>query len=181
MAYSRTTWVEEVTPLSAANMNNIEDGIEEALTDATTSVHGLMSAADKTKLDGIEAQANKITIVDNLTSSSSTSALSAKQGKILKDLFDSAYSPTIVKCQTASGQNEAYTAGDNTISFEPKNNASDIDSNSLMVGFCGISGGQAIAITGVTFYNDHSINVSFKAKTSGQIASGDYLCLSIIL
>lgn len=31
MSYSRTTWVTEETPLSAANMNNIEDGIEEAL------------------------------------------------------------------------------------------------------------------------------------------------------
>lgn len=31
MAYQRTTWRTEETPLSAANMNNIEDGIEEAL------------------------------------------------------------------------------------------------------------------------------------------------------
>ena len=31
MSYSRTTWVAEETALSAANMNNIEDGIEEAL------------------------------------------------------------------------------------------------------------------------------------------------------
>lgn len=32
MAYTRTTWVSEETALSADNMNNIEDGIEEALT-----------------------------------------------------------------------------------------------------------------------------------------------------
>lgn len=31
MAYTRTTWVESETALSPANMNNIEDGIEEAL------------------------------------------------------------------------------------------------------------------------------------------------------
>lgn len=31
MAYQRTTWRTEETPLSAANFNNIEDGIEEAL------------------------------------------------------------------------------------------------------------------------------------------------------
>lgn len=30
MAYTRTTWETSVTPLSAANMNNIEDGIGEA-------------------------------------------------------------------------------------------------------------------------------------------------------
>lgn len=31
MAYTRTNWVTSETPLSAANFNNIEDGIEEAL------------------------------------------------------------------------------------------------------------------------------------------------------
>lgn len=31
MAYDRTTWVNEETPLNADNLNNIEDGIEEAL------------------------------------------------------------------------------------------------------------------------------------------------------
>jgi len=34
MAYSRTNWRENETPLSAQNMNNIEDGIEEALVNA---------------------------------------------------------------------------------------------------------------------------------------------------
>ena len=93
MAYERLHWVESETPLSADNMNNIEDGIEElqaqkvdkasgkALSDnnyttaektklagieagaqvnpgaATTSANGLMSASDKTKLNGIAAGA----------------------------------------------------------------------------------------------------------------------------
>lgn len=44
--------------------------------------------AYKTKLDGITTQANK-TIVDNsLTSTSTTNALAAAQGKALKDLID---------------------------------------------------------------------------------------------
>lgn len=44
--------------------------------------------AYKTKLDGITAQANK-TIVDNsLTSTSTTNALAAAQGKALKGLID---------------------------------------------------------------------------------------------
>lgn len=44
--------------------------------------------AYKIKLDGITAQANK-TIVDNsLTSTSTTNALAAAQGKALKDLID---------------------------------------------------------------------------------------------
>ena len=29
MAYSKTTWENNVTPISAANLNNIEDGIED--------------------------------------------------------------------------------------------------------------------------------------------------------
>lgn len=33
MAYTRTNWISEETALSAANMNNIEDGIEEAKAD----------------------------------------------------------------------------------------------------------------------------------------------------
>ena len=55
--------------------------------DATTSAHGLMTAADKTKLDGIATGANK-TIVDSGLSSSSTNpvqnkAISSALGKKL--------------------------------------------------------------------------------------------------
>jgi len=35
MAYQRTTWRTGETPLSADNMNNIEDGIEECIIDST--------------------------------------------------------------------------------------------------------------------------------------------------
>lgn len=50
---------------------------------ATTSAAGLMSSSDKTKLNGIAAGANKTTVVDNLTSTSTTNALSANQGNVL--------------------------------------------------------------------------------------------------
>lgn len=49
MAYQRTTWVAEVTQLSAANMNNIEDGIEEAM-ENTPVIH--VSTEEPTALDG---------------------------------------------------------------------------------------------------------------------------------
>lgn len=55
---------------------------------ATTSVAGLMSGADKTKLDGIAIGATKTTIINTLTSTATTDALSAAQGKALKDLVD---------------------------------------------------------------------------------------------
>lgn len=53
--------------------------------DATQSVSGLMSAADKTKLDGVATGATAVTVIDNLTSTSTTDALSANQGKALND------------------------------------------------------------------------------------------------
>lgn len=51
----------------------------------TTTNNGVMSKEDKAKLDGIEKNANKTTIVDNLTSDSAESALSANQGKVLDE------------------------------------------------------------------------------------------------
>lgn len=44
--------------------------------------------AYKTKLDGIAAQANKTIVGNSLTSTSTTNALAAAQGKALKDLID---------------------------------------------------------------------------------------------
>ena len=55
---------------------------------ATTTTNGLMSSADKSKLDGVQVGATKTPIVNALTSTVTTSALSAAQGKILKDLVD---------------------------------------------------------------------------------------------
>lgn len=63
MAYTRLHWVESETPLSADNMNNIEDGIEELKSQKVDKVSGKAlsdqnyTAAEKTKLAGIEAGA----------------------------------------------------------------------------------------------------------------------------
>lgn len=48
---------------------------------ATTSANGLMSSSDKSKLDGIATGANKTSIANNLTTTSSGYALDARQGK----------------------------------------------------------------------------------------------------
>lgn len=53
-------------------------------THATTSAAGLMSAADKVKLDGVEAGANK-TVVDSALSASSTNPV---QNKVIKQYVD---------------------------------------------------------------------------------------------
>jgi hypothetical protein len=51
--------------------------------DATTTAHGLMTAADKTKLNGIATGANKTTITNTLLATTAGTALDAVQGKAL--------------------------------------------------------------------------------------------------
>lgn len=63
MAYTRLHWVESETPLSAQNMNNIEDGIEELQSRKVDKASGKglstndFTTAYKTKLNGIESGA----------------------------------------------------------------------------------------------------------------------------
>ena len=63
MAYTRTQWEESVTPLSAQNMNNIEDGIEELQNGKVDKESGKdlstndYTTAEKNKLAGIAAGA----------------------------------------------------------------------------------------------------------------------------
>lgn len=68
---------------SDGNKYNITDA-NTTYGDATTVASGLMSAADKTKLDGIAAQANKV-VVDASLSDSSTNPV---QNKVIKAALD---------------------------------------------------------------------------------------------
>lgn len=72
---------------------------------ATTSANGLMSSADKSKLDNALSKSD---VVDNLTSTSTTAPLSAKQGKVINDkvnnLKEHAYSLLIDKQVTTTEQ-----------------------------------------------------------------------------
>ena len=43
MAYVKTNWVDDVTPLSATNMNNIEDGLVEHIEDNTKHIYKKIS------------------------------------------------------------------------------------------------------------------------------------------
>ena len=55
MAYTRTNWVSGSTPLSADNMNNIEDGIEELVDKAMVGKGDLPASANlaNVKINGI--------------------------------------------------------------------------------------------------------------------------------
>lgn len=74
---------------------------------ATTSANGLMSAADKTKLDGVEAGANK-TIVDDAMSDTSTNPV---QNKAVKAALDS-------KLSTQGGEISGHLSVGLTVSAE---------------------------------------------------------------
>lgn len=102
-----------------------------SLSEATQSTAGLMSAADKTKLDGIESGANKTTVVDALDSTSETSALSAKQGKKLND--DKLNTSDI---QMKSGGNNWWEATPNKIPHYFKYEGSNTTTYKLPIANC---------------------------------------------
>lgn len=77
--------------LSATSTNPVQNKVVKAALDkkagtavATTSANGLMSKADKTKLDGIAAGANKITIDSTMSGSS----VNPVQNKVIKQYVD---------------------------------------------------------------------------------------------
>ena len=73
----------------AENANNYVHPTSHAASMITEdSTHKFITDEEKTKLAGIETNANKTTVVDNLKSDSSTYALSANQGKLLKASID---------------------------------------------------------------------------------------------
>lgn len=86
--------------------------------EATTSKSGLMSATDKSKLDGIETGANKTT-VDSALSDSSTNPVQnntitgALAGKASTDTFSTSANGLVPK-SSASGATGKYLKGDGT-------------------------------------------------------------------
>jgi hypothetical protein len=96
--------------------------------DVTQSAHGLMTAADKKKLDGIASGATKVTdstvagwgfkktdtwrgVQNNLTSTATDQSLSAYQGKVLKDLVDKKTTFTYSSTQPTSPASNAVWIG----------------------------------------------------------------------
>ena len=53
MTYNKTTWIDDVTLLNAENLNNIEDGIENAYKE-------LNNKADKSQIGNIETALDAI-------------------------------------------------------------------------------------------------------------------------
>lgn len=86
---STTHWADQnalALFLAALRANDLSDKVDKETGKGLSSND--YTTAEKDKLAAIEAQANKTTIIDNLTSDATTSALSAAQGKELKALID---------------------------------------------------------------------------------------------
>lgn len=103
MAYTKTTWNNDAPPaINAENLNKIEQGIYDNDQNKVDKVSGKglsqndFTDALKTKLDGIEAQANK-TVVDSALSDSSTNpvqnkAITAEITDLKEDLSELGFS-----------------------------------------------------------------------------------------
>ena len=76
------------------------------IANATSASDGLMSSADKGKLDGIAAGATAVTVNNTLTSDSTTQALSAAQGKVLSE---SIIKPVTIDLDTVTNTSGSYT------------------------------------------------------------------------
>jgi hypothetical protein len=106
--------------------------------DATTSAHGLMSAGDKSKLDGIATGANKTTILNSLAATTTGSALDAVQGKALNDAIASLKKSVsdgksaIASAITAKGVSTASDASFATMTTNIKNVSTGVNPFELL-------------------------------------------------
>lgn len=92
----KITFTNGVTKVNADTFNTFQDNIDNAITavDGKTVASGGTTGQILKKNSDTDYDAtwqDQIEVVDNLTSESSTSALSANQGKTLKDLIDKMY------------------------------------------------------------------------------------------
>ena len=112
--------------------------------DATTSSSGLMTSSDKSKLDGIEENANNVTVVNNLTSTSEIDALSANQGRFIYNQIP------VIKKGIVSGYDMAANAitADNVVFDKPFPNAPNVQ-----VTLYSASGNKSLGSTHIAISN----------------------------
>lgn len=116
MAYVKKDWTDGEVITETA-MDNIESGIaandtknteqdtqiQELKAVATASKNGLMSAADKSKLDGIAAQANKYTLPNATTSSYGGVKQAANVAKVVGEAPTKAEFDALIDSLVAAG------------------------------------------------------------------------------
>jgi len=104
--------------LKTANKVNIVEAINELSETKVNKVSGKglstedYTTVEKNKLAGIEDGANKTIINDTLTSTSTTQALSARQGKTLKDDLDAHKADNVAHGTATQAEAQAGTSND---------------------------------------------------------------------
>lgn len=129
MAYTRTQWVEQETPLSAQNMNNIEDGIEELQSTKVDKASGKglsdqnYTASEKSKLAGIAEGAEVNVQPDwNQTNTSADDYIKNKPGNASSSaagLMSAADKSKLDGVQAGAQVNRTY----NAVTGKPTGNA----------------------------------------------------------
>lgn len=156
--------------------------------DATTSAHGLMSASDKSKLDGIATGANKTTILNSLAATTTGYALDAVQGKALNDAIASLKKSVsdgksaIASAITAKGVSTASDASFSTMATNIGNISTGVSPIDLLKGDkLKISGGyssdyisqlcdsNAYQGGGYPYNSNGKINVWYVCPTNGGV------------
>lgn len=145
------------TEALSANQGKILNDTKANKTLANSTTNGLMSSGQYDKLQGIEIGANKTIISDNLTSTTSTIALSANQGRILdekiKNIIDNPVGTTIVDNLTSTATDEALSANQGKILKDNQDNHSS----------------KKATLTELGHVNHGVINVSLTANWDGTI------------
>jgi len=169
MAYVKTNWVDDVTPLSATNMNNIEDGISEnsALSSQNTSVSAYQSLEiTKLRMELLLTQLNSVGFYDlfdtiddvNLALTNATLDIGAQDVTFSGDIYNLTVASDVTS-STAVTTKETVTIGDkiddtneitgvvdNSVSYDIANGSYDSVSFSV--------GSQDTSPTSIAFNND---------------------------
>ena len=97
--------------LDAVLQTRINDFIKLSdIPNATTTKDGLMTKADKSKLNGISPSANFVEIIDSVTDTSIDKALSANQGKVLNEEIGNIKSSFVTYITTTDSTSTITTA-----------------------------------------------------------------------
>lgn len=126
---------------------------------ATISSAGLMSAGDKSKIDGVEAGANKTTVDSNLNNTSTNPV----QNKVVNSKFDS------LDTAIDNKMDRVDPVGSGTFSFGRENN-STIGQRSIVLGSNATAAGKDSVVLGRKgkAISDYATSIGYSNTVSGQ-------------
>ncbi len=147
---------------AAADVQELSAKVEALSTEATTSSAGLMSAEDKSKLDGIEAGATAVT-VDTALSNSSTNAV---QNKVIYTALSN-----------KAGTDVASSSAAGLMSAEDKTRLDTINTAILNIGYLDGIGDTSSSEGVMLFFSD--INDTYLWKTNSYLYDATGMAVQI--